>query len=276
MSHRNNQYSVRKADRSRQDSRSNARKPYCKVCHDAGKTEAEYTSHYVRETPEPNSRVVCPTLLCAECKYCYEIGHTPSCCPALKEKLRLEEKSAKDSARLAKFCENFEKKKQTQPQQQPSSSKSARFGGFSALADSSSDDDEELLKAKSSKAKKATPKEEFPSLVQSKLVKELASKAAEQPAQSWAARVVLEPAPKPQPRAMPGMVILGDFFTGEPLQVRESGFTKALGLNMGANIYKSSAVQVTQLPRVSRRSWADWSDDEDEEEDQQQEVADGW
>jgi len=240
------------------------------VCHDAGKTEAEYTSHYVRETPEPNSRVICPTLLKAECNYCYEIGHTPSCCPALKSKNRLDEQCAKERARAARTREHAEKKQQ----QQAPAPTARRFGGFSALADSS-DDDEKLLKAKSSKKK---PREEFPCLV-SKLAKELASKAAEQPAEeqpatSWAARVALEPVAKPQPRAMPGMVVLGDFFTGEPLQVRESGFTKALGLNMGANIYNSNLIQVIKPPRVSRRSWADWSDSEDE--DQEQEVVDGW
>ena len=25
------------------------KKPYCKVCHDAGKTESEYTSHWVKD-----------------------------------------------------------------------------------------------------------------------------------------------------------------------------------------------------------------------------------
>jgi len=95
-----------------------------------------------------------------------------------------------------------------------------------------------------------------------------------QDGKSWAARVVLEPAPKPV--KMPGMVVLGDFFTGESLQVRESDFTKALGLNMCANIYNSNLIQVIKAPRVSRKCWADWSDSEDEADDQQQEAADGW
>lgn len=259
MSHRRSTYGPRRP--------SAPRKPYCKVCHDAGKTEAEYTSHYVRETPEPSSRVVCPTLLCAECNYCYEIGHTPSCCPALKEKKRLDERSVKERERVSRTREHAEKKQQQQTT--TSAPKSGRFGGFAALLDSSSDDDEELLKAKSSKAKKATPKEEFPSLVQSKPEKELASK---QSTQSWAARVALESAPKPQPN---GMVTLGDFFTGEPLQIRESVFTKALGLNVGANIHNSNLIHVIEPPRVSRRSWADWSDDEDEDQ-QQEAVDDGW
>ena len=232
----------RNASLKQRNSPSAPRKPYCKVCHDAGKTETEYTSHYVRETPEPSSRVVCPTLLCAECNYCYKIGHTPSCCPALKEKKRLDERSDKERERISRTREHAEKKQQ----QQAPAPTARRFGGFSALADSS-DDDEKLLKAKSSKKK---PREEFPCLV-SKLVKELASKAAEQPAEeqpatSWAARVALGSAPKPQPN---GMVTLGDFFTGEPLQVRESVFTKALGLNVGVNIHNSNRIQVIK-PRA--------------------------
>jgi hypothetical protein len=62
-------------------------KPYCKVCHDAGKTESEYTSHFVRETPEPTSKVLCPTLLQQKCSYCSKSGHTVKYCKdALKAK----------------------------------------------------------------------------------------------------------------------------------------------------------------------------------------------
>jgi hypothetical protein len=61
-------------------------KKYCKVCHDAGRTEAEYSSHFIRETRDPNSRVVCPTLLALECRFCYKKGHTVKYCKTLKNK----------------------------------------------------------------------------------------------------------------------------------------------------------------------------------------------
>ena len=61
-------------------------KPFCKVCKDAGKSEAEYTSHYVRASREPGAAVVCPTLLSQECAYCHELGHTKKYCPKLKER----------------------------------------------------------------------------------------------------------------------------------------------------------------------------------------------
>jgi hypothetical protein len=59
-------------------------KKFCKVCHDSGKEESLYTSHFIRETRDPNSRVVCPTLLSLECRYCFKKGHTRNYCPTLK------------------------------------------------------------------------------------------------------------------------------------------------------------------------------------------------
>lgn len=58
---------------------------YCKVCHDAGKPEQEYTSHFVRERPDPHSKVVCPTLLAQTCRYCSMTGHTIAYCKTLKK-----------------------------------------------------------------------------------------------------------------------------------------------------------------------------------------------
>jgi hypothetical protein len=56
-------------------------KPFCKVCFDSGKTESEYTSHYVRRTTDPKSEVLCPVLLGTECRYCHAFGHTLTRCP---------------------------------------------------------------------------------------------------------------------------------------------------------------------------------------------------
>ena len=55
-------------------------KPYCKVCHDAGKPESGYTSHWVKDR---NGKTVCPTLLNTECRYCYKLGHTAKFCQVL-------------------------------------------------------------------------------------------------------------------------------------------------------------------------------------------------
>lgn len=56
------------------------KKPYCKVCHDAGKTESEYTSHWVKDL---SGKTTCPTLLRTECQYCYKLGHTVKFCSAM-------------------------------------------------------------------------------------------------------------------------------------------------------------------------------------------------
>ena len=66
------------------------KKKFCKVCQDAGKTEKEYTSHYVRSAPGPNGVVVCPTLLSQECRYCYKRGHTVKFCSVLEKNKKTE------------------------------------------------------------------------------------------------------------------------------------------------------------------------------------------
>lgn len=71
-------------------SRNPPKPKYCKVCHDAGKEEKVYTSHFIRESPDPTSRVVCPTLLALECKYCFKRGHTIKYCTILKKKNKQE------------------------------------------------------------------------------------------------------------------------------------------------------------------------------------------
>lgn len=62
------------------------RNPFCGICKKAGKSHSVYTSHYVRD--KPNGKVVCPTLLSTECRYCHELGHTKAHCPKLAEKAR--------------------------------------------------------------------------------------------------------------------------------------------------------------------------------------------
>jgi len=55
--------------------------PFCKVCYDAGLPTEEFTSHFVKDQPGPNGRVVCPTLLAQKCLICGVPGHTSSYCP---------------------------------------------------------------------------------------------------------------------------------------------------------------------------------------------------
>ena len=106
----------RKAKMSNQTSmpKQSIAKPFCKVCHDAGKTVAEYSTHYVRESR--GGAVVCPTILNQQCNYCKKHGHTPSHCPALQAKqvqakqvqakqVQAKQVQAKQTQAQARLCE---------------------------------------------------------------------------------------------------------------------------------------------------------------------------
>ena len=60
--------------------------PFCKFCKDSGKSQREFTSHYPKDKPGKTGKVVCPTILSNDCRYCHKKGHAKSHCPLLKEK----------------------------------------------------------------------------------------------------------------------------------------------------------------------------------------------
>ena len=64
----------------------NCKTPFCKVCFDAKKPASFYNTHFVKDKPGPDGKVICPTLLANECRYCHGLGHTLSFCPVLKAK----------------------------------------------------------------------------------------------------------------------------------------------------------------------------------------------
>ena len=84
------------------NSSSAAVKKYCKVCHDAGKSETEYTSHYIRADRDPLSKVVCPTLLSLDCRYCSKKGHTVKYCKILEKDKIAEARQSKSSIKNTK------------------------------------------------------------------------------------------------------------------------------------------------------------------------------
>jgi hypothetical protein len=87
---------------------------FCKVCLDAGKSESEYTSHFIRETRDPNSKVVCPTLLGLECRFCFKPGHTVKYCTVLKKKEKETNRSQKSSEYNSKISLTKTKVSKTQ------------------------------------------------------------------------------------------------------------------------------------------------------------------
>jgi len=79
-----NSYSKSSNSKSSNSKSSSNNKPFCKVCYDAGKPEREYTSHYVKNKPGNEGKVVCPYLLSLVCTYCKkQEGHTAKHCPVL-------------------------------------------------------------------------------------------------------------------------------------------------------------------------------------------------
>jgi hypothetical protein len=119
---------------------------FCKVCFDLKKTKEEYESHYVRETPEPTSKVTCPVLLSMECTYCGGNGHTVKYCKALANEKKQE-------ARFQKKIEN-EKINKIKDQETSTKRPANPMNIFAALCDDSSDSDTEQ-KQKQKKVKKA-------------------------------------------------------------------------------------------------------------------------
>lgn len=88
-------------------------KKYCKVCHDSGKSEKEYTSHFTRENRDPNARIICPILKALECRYCCKSGHTVKYCPVLKNNKNKKEKVEKvEKKEVNKFACLFEEEEQ--------------------------------------------------------------------------------------------------------------------------------------------------------------------
>ena len=129
-------------------------KPYCKVCHDAGKSEKEYTNHYVKSAPGPEGKVVCPTLLSQSCGYCGSCGHTPKFCPTLAAEKAAEEKALKQAARR----DALEKREAEKAAPKPAVAKKPQ-SSFAAAFDSDSDSEtEKKVSKKVSNIKQSAPK----------------------------------------------------------------------------------------------------------------------
>ena len=135
---------------------------YCKVCHDAGKSEAEYRSHFIRETADPKSKVVCPTLLSLVCKFCFKNGHTVKYCQAIKEREKNEKRYNATQRRIA-----YDEGKKVQATKVSFKSVNA----FAALIENSDDEEESVSVA----TKKSDIQEAFPDLIKNKVSKNVNS-----------------------------------------------------------------------------------------------------
>ena len=175
------------------NNKSNAnKKPFCKVCHDAGKSESEYTSHFVRSRPDMNgkTKVTCPILAATECRYCYELGHTTKFCPVLEENNKRSKKEKSVSIQYQKA----EQRAYSRPIPEPVVEKKYS-GAFAALGDDSDPEGEKPV----SKVAIPVPVDEFPALFGSKTATAPVAKSVI----SWAAMAEKPAAPVLKPIVKP-------------------------------------------------------------------------
>ena len=198
-------------------------KPYCKVCHVAGKSEKEYTSHFVKSAPGPEGKVVCPTLLSQSCGYCGSSGHTPKFCQVLAAEKAAEEKALKQAARR----DALEKREAEKTAPKPAPVKKPQ-SSFAAAFDSDSDSKTEKKVSK----KVSAPTKSITNVTQS-AAKSVASAAKSAP--KLVAKVEEFP-------ALPSAAKSETKIAGKP--VAKTGFLEALN-----QVYPELKV-ATKMPEV--------------------------
>jgi len=114
--------------------------PFCKVCKDAGKTIAEYSTHWVKTM---NGEVCCPTLLSQSCRYCGGNGHTVKFCKVLANEQHTKQRNANE-------------KKFNEAKQITTSTKVVKSSNIFASLYSSDESEEEQPKSKKRKMTKPT------------------------------------------------------------------------------------------------------------------------
>jgi hypothetical protein len=211
------------------------KKPYCKVCFDAGKPESEYTSHWTRSLPDRSGKttVTCSTLLNTECRFCFKLGHTTKYCPAIEQNRKEKERADRK--------ERAEVVKKTKPKAQEKEAGKS----FAILCCDSDSEDEE----------KVSITDNFPVL-------NTASKqpATEEPKQltGWAAIAAKPVEVKPAPAQNDGLLLLTKNIKYELKQKKEE--------EVKPKTESKPAPWASKTPVVTK-SWADWSDSEDEDQD---------
>jgi hypothetical protein len=221
-------------------------KPYCKVCHDAGKDESEFRSHSVRSKPDYYGKtvVICPTLLATECTYCYKHGHTVKFCLVITANKKQLNKAQNNHLR-----QEAEKKDKKKKVSKPKS-------GFAVLADSS--DSEKEVKKEVKKVAKIAPK--IVAKSDAKLAVQSVIKMDEFPALSSAKKEV-------KPAAITGWAAItaksAEQFQDEKImqEIMEKSMKRMQPPIMKAKI----------VPLV-KKNWADYTESDDYEEEEEKYI----
>lgn len=141
-----------------------SKKPFCKVCHDAGKSESVYTSHCVKtyNINTGKTDTTCPTLLALECRYCYKSGHTVKFCPVLEQNKKMDIERARDRTRHEYQVRQEQQQEQAQTQNKPKNA----FAAFAEEQEDEERQDQELLAKQEHLAKQELQaKQDFPALM---------------------------------------------------------------------------------------------------------------
>ena len=221
-------------------------KPYCKVCHDAGKSEVEYTSHWVKNKPGPDGVVICPTLLAQECRYCHESGHTPSCCKKLERDNKVQAKRDHERERAKRIEQSRIQEAAKKPQAQAAKC----GGGFAALSFESSDSDESPRPC-------TRPVEAFPALCP-------------------ASRSLLLDSATPAAGSYASMAVKTKFQFEMEQSKKENDRLRAQMQSLDLERYVPKVRTPKVYKPVAQRSWADDSDWESDDEDEDVAVEDAW
>ena len=108
-----------------------AANPFCKVCSDAGKSEKEYTSHFVKDQPGRDGKVVCPTLLNQACRICHNTGHTSSYCSQYRSRRDYREEPRREEPRR----EDYRRDREYREEQRYIAREEPRRGSYDRLRD---------------------------------------------------------------------------------------------------------------------------------------------
>lgn len=223
-----------------------SKKPYCKVCFDAGKPESQYTSHWVRTLPDRNgkSTVLCPTLLDTECRYCYGLGHTAKFCPVLEK--RNKDKESKARRALGADRKSQASASEKAKEKAPESKKPASI--FDALREDSSDSEDEVKVSI-----KSNPVENFPVL-------------------GAPAKKVEVTLPRTEPEVKTGWAAIAAKPKEDKFMKKVEELSILKSLPQSALKPKPEAVSLPSIGRdytkpIYTKSWADWTDSDSDEDD---------
>jgi len=213
------------------------KKPYCKVCHDAGKPESEYTSHWVKDL---TGKTTCPTLLNTECRYCYKLGHTTKFCDVLAKNTKKKEKAERSAQAVTT-------RKQAAPEVQKKTQNAGVLGAnmFEALCDDNESEEKVSNTTNTIVQSGAMLGNKYPVLYEPAKVEVRHPEVKT----NWAA-IAAKPK-EVKPISTPGLIVLSDFMKKAP---------------EAKPVVEAKTVPLVSKP-IIRKSWADWSDSEDEEDD---------